>query len=186
LFRSQTFAINMQIKTALFIALAIGCASAENASTTPNSGMLMVNPTSGNCVTMLGSTADPFNALNMQTCTGNVTQLWTLNPSDNSLCVQAKGGFCVWGGNVPAPGSGSSAFMVVHPTERTYFEYNPTSLSIYVAGSCGSMIDITSYAYDGSKPMQIYSPSDFDCNSPDEAQLFKFESPTTYLATSSH
>jgi hypothetical protein len=32
LFPSQTFAINMQIKTALFIALAIGCASAENAT----------------------------------------------------------------------------------------------------------------------------------------------------------
>ena len=31
-FPSQTFTVNMQIKTGLFIALAIGCASAENAT----------------------------------------------------------------------------------------------------------------------------------------------------------
>ena len=31
-FPSQTFDINMQIKTAIFIAIAIGCASAENAT----------------------------------------------------------------------------------------------------------------------------------------------------------
>jgi hypothetical protein len=31
-FPSQTFAINMQIKTAIFIAIATGCASAENAT----------------------------------------------------------------------------------------------------------------------------------------------------------
>jgi hypothetical protein len=173
LFPSQTFAINMQIKTGIFIAIAIGCVSAENASMTPNSGMLMVNPTSGKCITMLGTTADPFNALNEAPCTGNVTQLWTLNPGDQTLCVAANG-FCMKNNN--------GGVQLVHPTDHAQFEYNPSTQCVYAAGDCNTMLTVNNGKFDGTEPLIMYDPGTYDCNGPTDNQRFNFEAPAQYLA----
>ena len=163
----------MQIKTSLFIALAIGCASAENASSTLNSGMLMVNPYSSNCLTMLGSWADPFNALNVAPCTGNITQLWTFNPSDKTLCLPANG-YCMRQASNEEP-------QIVHPTVHAQLAYNPSTLAVSSDSDCTTVLNIDNNAFDGSEPVIMYTAG-HGCDSADDNEQWEFKDPSVYLA----
>jgi hypothetical protein len=116
-------------------------------------GLLLVNhgdPSNplDTCVTMLGATTDPFNALNMQPCSGGSSQFWNLNPGDKSLCLSARSDMCM-GIRVPMTSAeglfgigNSSGVQIVHPTVHAPFAYNPSTQALYIDGDCRSVLNI--------------------------------------------
>jgi hypothetical protein len=177
----------MQIKTLAIFALAVACASAENAT---YGRMLIVSTAdefqAGRCITVFGGASDPFNAVGMQDCNNGTSQLWYFDVSAGTLCLQ--NGNCMTTAyiadpTVPQDGTGHGA-VIAAPTDPTgpptSFAFNPSSGSLSVDGACTVLLNMQRSASDIPAVLTTWGhgTEGGDCNNPADNEKFEFVVPT--------